>query len=347
MTARATDGAQRIAITAAHDLVAGALLRLLAERSFPVASVLALSDAAGQDVQAPDWEGSPLELESTETADLSGIDLLFLCGPCEEAAAVLERAVDSGARVIDLIGIDRLDGETVLSAPDLAPGDSDDSALAYARVLRSPDPLALVLAMAVLPLIREGGLSSLRVQWLLPASILGEPGVRELAGQAENLFNQRELPQALYGHQIAFNLLAGSAGPASDPLPAAARDLALLLGEHDAPGDQRAVWVPVFFGCAATIWVETSELIAPERVLELLRSAPGVLLSDPSADDGPFPTPVEHALDSDAVHLAVLGRDGASGRGHVLWMVADDVRRGRALNAVRIAEELLAVAVRH
>ena len=157
-----------------------------------------------------------------------------------------------------------------------------------------------------------------------------------------DLFNQRDMPQALYGRQIAFNLLSGDAGPATAGLLAAtARDLGALLGDHAAPTDLQVTWVPVFFGSAATLWVETSEKLDQTRLRELLRVAPGLILTDPAGADGTTPTPVEHALDSDAVHVALLGEDGASPRGQVLWLVADDVRRGRALNAVRVAECLM------
>ena len=347
MTAAHDAGRLRVAVTGAHDLVAAALLRLLEERLFPVEDLRGLSDAAVDEVEPPQWRGEALVLEAAADADLSGVDLLFLCPPCHDPESMIERAVDCGARVIDLIGVARGAEEGLLSTPDLA---LPEGARASAepdpelRVQRCPDPLALIVATAILPLVRAGGLSALRAQVFLPASTLGEPGVRELAGQAENLFNQRELPQALYGRQIAFNLLCGSAAPA-DPLGATARDLAAILGDFDAPSDLRAAWVPVFFGCAATLWIETSEMLAGEAVRELLRAAPGLVLNDPAGDDGACPTPVEHALDSDAVHVAVLGGDAASPRGHVLWVVADDIRRGRALNAVRIAETLLAHTV--
>lgn len=348
MTAQGAPARSRIAVTGAHDLVAASLLRLLEERDFPVAELRGLSDAPLDTAEAPHWAGEPVLLEATADADLSGIDLLFLCPPCDAPEALIERAVDVGARVIDLIGVDRGLEEAWLTTPDLAlPAGARASADpdGEARVLRSPDPLAQVLATTLLPLAHVAGLDSLRAQLLLPASTLGEPGVRELAGQTENLFNQRELPQQRYGRQIAFNLLSGSAAPA-DPLPAAARDLAALLGDLDAPMDLRAVWVPVFFGCAATLWLETATPLDAARVRELLRAAPGLILSDVDADEGASPTPVEHALDSDAVHVAILGQDGACTRGHVLWVVADDIRRGRALNAVRIAERLADAGLR-
>jgi aspartate-semialdehyde dehydrogenase len=336
-----------IALSGAHDLVAGAVLKLLGERDFPVAAVLALSDAVGAEVEAPTWGEHTLELESSASAELGGIDLLFLCPPCDDPLALLERAVEAGARVIDLIGVDREQVDQVLLAPDLAMIDGsgvDRLPDGRSRVYRSPDPLALILATVILPLIAEAGMASLRVQWLLPASTLGESGVRELAGQAENLFNQRELPAAVFGRQLAFNLLAGTSVP-FDPLRATARDLATLLGDLDAPSDLRGIWVPVFFGAAATVWLETAEYLDPARASELLRSAPGLLLSDPVEQGGKHcPSPVEDALDSDAVHVALLGGDGAGNRGHVLWVVADDVRRGRALNALRIAEMLPAAS---
>ncbi len=347
MTASSEGDRLRLAITGAHDLVAAAVLRLLEERLFPVEELRALSDVPVDEAEAPQWRGEALLLEPAADADLSGLDLLFLCPPCSDPEGMIERAVDCGARVIDLIGVARGFDEVTLTAPDL---ELPEGARARAepdaelRVQRSPDPLALILATAILPLVRVAGLSSLRAQLFLPASTLGEPGVRELAGQAENLFNQRDLPQALYGRQIAFNLLCGTAGPA-DELAASVRDLAALLGDFDAPTDLRAVWAPVFFGCAATLWLETSEMLDSEAVRELLRTAAGLVLNDPAGDDGACPTPVEHALDSDAVHVAWLGKDAANPRGHVLWVVADDIRRGRALNAVRIAERLIAATV--
>ncbi len=344
MTNARAAGGLRIAVSAAHDLVAGTLLKLLYERDVAIAEVLALSDEADPDLErsAPLWGDDPIELQDTAAANLTGIDLLFLCPPCADPLALLERAVESGARVIDLIGVHRPGFEAALVAPDLPELPGSQAALRAdpeSRVYRCPDPLALILATVLAPLAQEAGLESLRVQWLLPASTLGEPGIRELAGQAENLFNQKDLPVALYGRQMAFNLLAGAPAP-SDPLPSCARDLELMLGDLDASADLRAVWVPVFFGVCATLWVETQKPLAPERLLEVLKQAPGLMLAEPGTVDTPFPSPVEHALDSDAIHLGVLGRDLAALNGHVLWLVADDVRRGRALAAVRIAETL-------
>ena len=345
MTPPVEDRRPRIAVSAANDLVAGSVLRLLEERGASIADVRGLTDANIDEADPPQWVGEAVVLEDAASADLTGVDLLFLCPPCADAEALLERAVDCGAQVIDLIGVDRGLDEVLLVTPDLtlpAGARAVSSPDGEARVHRSPDPLALILATVLLPLAEVAGLVSIRVQLLLPASTLGEPGVRELAGQAENLFNQRDMPQALYGRQIAFNLLSGDAGPATAGLlAAAARDLGALLGDHAAPTDLQVTWVPVFFGSAATLWVETSEKLDQTRLRELLRVAPGLILTDPAGADGTTPTPVEHALDSDAVHVALLGEDGASPRGQVLWLVADDVRRGRALNAVRVAECLM------
>ncbi len=347
MTGARAAGGLRIAVSAGHDLIAAAVLKLLYERDVAVADVIALSDEADPDLErsGPLWGDSTIELVDTATADLAGVDLLFLCPPCAHPLALLERAVESGARVIDLIGVARDGGEAAIVAPDLPafPGSVVDlKPDPEARVYRCPDPLALILATVLAPLAVECGLSSLRVQWLLPASSLGEPGIRELAGQAENLFNQRDLPTALYGRQIAFNLLAGAPAPA-DSLQSSAHDLEQLLGDHDIPVDQRAVWVPVFFGVSATLWIETRQAVTQERLTALLREAPGLLLAEPGTPETPFPSPVEHALESDAVHLGLLGPDLAAVHGQVLWLVADDVRRGRALAAVRIAERLVEV----
>lgn len=332
----------RVAVSGADDLIGGAVLKLLFERDFAVAEAIALCDAPDGDTVAPLWGDEPLELVETHSADLSGVDLLFLCPPCAEPLAVLERAIESGVRVIDLIGVERDGLERVLMAPDLPVIGADygqRSPDPQARVHACPDPLALILATVLVPIAAEVGLTALRAQFLLPASTLGEPGVRELAGQVENLFNQRDLPTGLYGRQLAFNLLAGPPAP-TDHLARAAQDFADLLGEPAIPADFRAVWVPVFFGLSATVWLETGSAIDGERLRLLLRAAPGIILRDDGELDTPFPSPVEHALDSDAVHVSLLGADAAGTHGHVIWLVADDIRRGRALNGVRIAESL-------
>ena len=199
------------------------------------------------------------------------------------------------------------------------------------------------MVVALAPIHRAAGIERVNVATYQSVSGAGRKGMEELARQTADRLNMREVQAEAFAQPIAFNVL-----PAIDTLQDNGYtreemkmhwETQKILGDASIRVNATAVRVPVFFGHAEAVHLETRDDIAVTDVAELLRQAPGVVLVD-DGEDSQIPTPSVHAGGRDEVFVGRLRRDHSHERGINLWVVSDNVRKGAALNAVQIMEHI-------
>jgi aspartate-semialdehyde dehydrogenase len=339
----------RVAVFGATGQVGGVMRTLLAERSFPLDDVRFLASARSAGTTLP-WAGGTVTVEDSATADLSGIDIALFSNGKGASLELAPRVAAAGGIVVDNSSAWRMDPQVPLVVSEV---NADDLADTPKGIVANPNCTTMAAMPVLSPLHREAGLRRLYVSSYQAVSGSGGKGVAELDEQVRKVadvaaglaFDGRsvELPQPnAYVKPIAFNVLP-LAGSIVDDGSGETDEEQKLRNESrkilHIPGLAVAatcVRVPVFTGHSMAIHAEFDRPLSPERATELLAAAEGVELSD-------VPTPLD-AAGRDPSFVGRIRTDPAveGGRGLTLFVVGDNLRKGAALNAVQIAEELLA-----
>lgn len=321
-----------IAVVGATGLVGEALLMALDERDFPLGQLHALTagDAAGQ-VAA--FRERNLRARAAEAFDFATVALVFLLEPLP--ATQLARIEAAGCALVDVAGA--LGAE---QAPCVV-AEVNPQRAESARWLRSPLPAVVALASVLGTLRQVVELQRVTVTACLAVSNRGRDGIEELARQTAQLLNARPLEPQLFDRQIAFNLLARSSaespdGHARDESRLAA-ELGEVLGEPLLPVAATCVQAPVFFGDSLAVSLLCAEPVDLPVVRHCLDDAGELEL----VEQGDYPTAVGDALGQDLVYVGRLRTGRLDPCELNLWIASDNVRKGSALNAVRLAELLL------
>ena len=330
-----------VCVVGPRTLVGESLLEILEERAFPVAEVFPL-DVGEEVAETAVFAGRDLAVGDLATFDFSTAQIAFFCGDAELSREYASRAADAGCVVIDDSDVFRMQEEVPLIVPEVNGG-----LLAEYRsmnIISSPNSCATMLAMVLKPLMGVTGVSRLNVVTLQSVSGVGRAAVEELARQSMGLFNQTPMEPEVFPKQVAFNLL---------PHIGATEDDGYTREEHKIMEETRkllalpelsvgvtSVRVPVFYGHAMSIQVELTGQLSASEAQTLLESAPGISVYDGN-EVGGYPTPVVEAASNDPVFVGRVRQDLSCTMGLSLWAVADNVRKGSALNCVQIAEILV------
>ncbi|WP_418275807.1 aspartate-semialdehyde dehydrogenase [Isoptericola jiangsuensis] len=338
-----------VAVVGATGQVGGVMQRLLAERSFPVRDLrfFASSRSAGSTLS---YEGVDIVVEdvaATATDDLADIDIAIFSAGGGTSREHAPRFAEAGAVVIDNSSAWRLDPEVPLVVSEVNP---EAIAEAGKGIVANPNCTTMAAMPVLKPLADEAGLERLRVATYQAVSGSGLGGVRELADQAraavagdlEGLAHSGSAvdfptPEK-YVAPIAFDVIALAGNLVDDGSGETDEEQKLrhesrkILGLPDLAVAGTCVRVPVFSGHSLAIHAEFAAPITPERARVLLAGAPGVELAD-------VPTPLAAAgADPSFVGRIRTDQSVPDGRGLVLFVANDNLRKGAALNAVQIAE---------
>jgi aspartate-semialdehyde dehydrogenase len=325
--------AHRIAVAGANGQLGREIIKTLAERNFPVASLTAL--ASGRAVGGSLSFGEQnLVVAAVERHDWAATDLLFLAPGAPTPMTLARNAAAAGCAVVDVTGLSDPDAPVVV--PEVNP-----SALAgNPRIVASPVAGAILLAMALHPLQGLGNLVRVVVTSMQPVSGAGRDAMDELFSQTRGVFVNDQANPEQFTKPIAFNLIPHIGGFGEDGVTeeeeAIAEDTARLLGGVAVAAT--CVRVPVFIGQALSINVTFDRPVEEAEAREAIRGAPGLTLLD-RRDDGGYVTPLE-TVGEDPIFISRLRVDPSAPNGIALWCAGDNLRKGGALNAVQIAEEL-------
>lgn len=330
-----------VAVVGATGAVGEAMISILEERNFPVGTLYALasSRSAGKTIM---FNGSTVKVTDLAEFDFSKARIGLFSAGGSISAEYAPKAAAAGCVVVDNTSHFRRDPEIPLIVPEV-----NIEALAdYGRhnIIANPNCSTIQMLVALKPIYDAVGIERINVATYQAVSGTGKEAIEELAGQTARLLNGQEAECEVYPKQIAFNVL-----PHIDTFQdnGYTREEMKMVWEtqkiFDDPGIQvnpTCVRVPVFFGHSEALHIETVDKITAEEARALLEGAPGVTVMDERVDGG-YPTAVGDATGTNPVFVGRIREDISHPRGLDMWVVADNVRKGAALNSVQIAESLI------
>ncbi len=321
---------------------------VLAERAFPVDELRLFASARSAGRQLA-WSGEEIEVEEASTADFRGLDVVLCSAGATSSRQLAPRIAEAGAVVVDNSSAWRMDPEVPLVVPEVNADALDDIPKG---IVANPNCTTMVAMPVLAPLHAEAGLIRLVVATYQAVSGAGLDGVQELVDQLEAVSPGRARELTFDGRAVDFPAAKKFPAPiAHNVVPFAgseADDGSLetteeqkyrnesrkILGLPDLPVDCTCVRVPVFTGHSAAITAEFDQPLSLQRALELLEAAPGVEVCE-------VPTP-HLAAGRDPSLVGRLRRSQGGANALSMVVVGDNLRKGAALNAVQIAEELAA-----
>ncbi|MFM8454232.1 MAG: aspartate-semialdehyde dehydrogenase [Gammaproteobacteria bacterium] len=331
-----------IAVLGATGMIGEIMLEVLAQRDFPVAKLwpLASKRSAGESVA---FKNRLHQVQDVAEFDFSQVDLAFFSAGSEASKIYAPIAAEAGCIVIDKSAYFRQDPEVPLIVPEVNPGD-----IQYFRnknIIANPNCSTIPMLVALKPIYDAVGIERINVATYQSVSGTGKKAVDELVTQVGDLLNGRPVQKNVYPEQIAFNVLPQiDVFQDNDYTKEEMKmhwETQKILGDGDILVNATAVRVPVFYGHSLAVHLETREKISIEAVQALLREAPGVILK---AEPENYPSPITQMAEdnkTDAVYVGRLREDFTHPRGINLWIVADNTRKGAAVNGIQIAELLL------
>jgi len=330
-----------VAIVGATGAVGETMLRILVERKFPIGNLhlLASERSAGEKIE---FGAKKIVVEDLATFDPTGIDIALFSAGGGVSKEYAPKFAAAGAVVIDNSSAFRYDDDVPLVVSEVNP----DAAKNRPRgIIANPNCSTMQMLVALAPIHRKVGIERINVATYQSVSGGGRSALEELGRQTAALLSFQEPNPERFPVQIAFNLI-----PHIDEFQDNAytkEEMKLvwetrkILGDANIQVNPTAVRVPVFFGHSEAVNIETHEKISAAEVRALLLTAPGVeVVDEPKA--GGYPTPVTHASGTDPVYVGRIRDDFSHPRGVNLWIVSDNIRKGAALNAVQLAELVLA-----
>jgi len=328
-----------IAVVGASGAVGEVMLSILAERGHRVDNVTALASArsVGTDLE---FGNAELPVEDLATFDFSSVEYALFSAGGSVSEEYAPKAAAAGAIVIDNTSAFRYDDAIPLVVPEVNPEALEG--IRGGAIIANPNCSTIQMVVALAPIYREAGISRINVATYQSVSGAGRRGLEELAKQTAARLNFQQPEVSKFAQPIAFNALPQidvmlENGYSREEMKMV-WETQKIFSDPDILVNATAVRVPVFFGHSEAVHFETREEISMERVRELLELAPGVEVVE--GVDMIHPTAVTHAAGKDPVFVGRLRRDISHPRGISMWVVADNIRKGAALNAIQIMDWL-------
>ncbi|NNF16873.1 MAG: aspartate-semialdehyde dehydrogenase [Gammaproteobacteria bacterium] len=330
-----------VAVVGATGLVGETIVQILEQRKFPLGSLhlLASEQSAGKTYRV---NGRSHRVTVLSDFDFSGVQIALFSAGGSVSAEYAPVAADAGAVVVDNTSQFRNDPEIPLVVAEVNPDTVGD--FRTRGIIANPNCSTMQLMLAVKPLHDAARVRHIQVATYQSVSGAGRKGINMLARQTALLLNGKPLDLAPDEPRIAFN-----AWPHIDDFQdngytreemKMVWESQKILNDPDILVNPTAVRIPVFYGHSEAVTVETERDLSVEEAAELLAAAPGVTLKDDQAFGG-YPTAAVEGTDTDPVFVGRLRRDISRPRSLNFWVVADNVRKGAALNTVQIAEILV------
>lgn len=330
-----------IAIVGATGVVAEALFEILQARDFPVGQIFALASERSEG-ECVVFKNKRITVENVENFDFAQVQLAFFSVGDAVSKQYVPKATAAGCVVIDKSNAYRMDPDVPLVVPEVNP----DAIAAYAKrnIIASPNCSTIQLVAVLKPVYDAAGIVRVNVCSYQAASGAGKKGIEELAQQTAELLNGRKAENEVFPCQLAFNVIPqidvfhenGYTGEEMKIMNESKK----IMGDENLRISATAVRVPVFHGHSEAVQIETKEKITAEELRKLLKKAPGIKVID-KLEKNEYPTPIKNGAGTDDVYVGRIREDLAYDKGISLWIVADNLRKGAALNSVQIAEILV------
>ena len=329
-----------VAVVGATGEVGKTMREILEERDFPVNNIKLLASERSEG-KIVEFKGEKIKVEKLEKESFKYVDIaLFSAGGAisKEFAPI---AAEYGTIVIDNSSAWRMEKDIPLVVPEVNP---DDIAMYKNRnIIANPNCSTIQMVVPLKPIHDRAKIKRIVVSTYQAVSGSGYKAIEELANQTTAIFNQKEIISKVYPHQIAFNCLPHidvflENGYTKEEMKMV-NETKKIMGDETIEVTATTVRVPVFYSHSESVNIETEEKITAEEVMDLMKNAPGVELVD-NIRENIYPLPI-NAAGTDAVYVGRIREDFSIKNGINMWVVADNVRKGAALNAVQIAEVLI------
>jgi aspartate-semialdehyde dehydrogenase len=329
----------KVAVVEPTGVFGSEIVKILEERSFPVRELVLLgkSKSAGERVE---YRGEEIPVRMIDDGSFKGVEIAFFASNKAVSSEFVPVAASSGTVAIDLSSRYSLDKAVPLVVPEI----NADRIQTHNGIIASPRGSTIQLVLPLWPIHRLARIRRIIVSTYHAVSDKGEKAMDELTAQIRDIFNFRDITADVFPRQIAFNAL-----PQVDSFTETAyteEEMGIMEETRKILGDPRmrisatSVRIPVFFSHAESVNIETAKKITPKEVRDLLIQCPGVTVEDNPAANL-YPTPID-ATGNDDCLVGRIREDLSSDTGIAMWIVSDNIRKGSALNAVQIAEHLLA-----
>ena len=327
----------RVAIVGATGLVGGEFLKVLEQRMFPMDDLrLFASDRSAGKMLS--YMGQQLEVAETTEDSFSGVDIALFSAGADISLRFAPIAARAGAVVIDNSSAFRMDPQVPLVVPEVNAQDIRS----HGGIIANPNCSTIQLVVALNPLHEVSPIKRILVSTYQAVSGTGAAAMEELRQQTAQMMEgeeERITPRA-YPHQIAFNAIPFVESFLENDYTTEewkmVQETRKIMHDPDMPICATCVRVPVYIGHGEAVNVEFGQPMSPQEARDILSGAPGVKVLD-SPKDGLYPLPIS-SVGTDDVFVGRIRQDISHPNGLAMWVVADNLRKGAALNAVQIAE---------
>ena len=330
--------AYQVAVVGATGIVGNEMMEILEERNFPVETLhpFASPNSAGKVVQ---FKGKAVKVKALDPSSFDGIDIALFSAGSQTSLRYGPIAAKAGTVVIDNSSAFRMEKDVPLVVPEV----NIKAAFSHGGIIANPNCSTIQMVVALHPLHQAARIKRIVVTTFQSVSGKGKKAMDELIEQTRSLLSFKEVEMKEFPHQIAFNCL-----PHIDEFlendytkeeMKMVNETRKIMGDDSIQVTATTVRVPVFRCHSESVNIETEKKISANEPRAILAAAPGVIVyDDPKRKI--YPLPAEHA-GKDDVYVGRIREDFSVPSGLNLWIVSDNIRKGAALNAVQIAEELI------
>jgi aspartate-semialdehyde dehydrogenase len=331
-----SDRSYRVAVVGATGAVGPEVLSILAERRFPASDVVPFASARSAGTRV-DFAGEQLEVRELTEDSLAGFDLALFSAGGGTSKRFAPEAVRRGCMVVDKSSAFRMDPQVPLVVPEV----NGAAAAAHRGIIANPNCSTIQLVCALKPLHDAARVLRMQIATYQAVSGTGSRAVDELRSQSLASLQGETVRADVYPHPIAFNALPQCdvfEGDETTEESKLVRETHKIMEDDSIGISATCVRVPVWRSHSEAVWIETERPLGPTQARELLAAAPGVTVVDDPAN-ARYPMAIE-AAGGDQVLVGRIREDRSRPNGLALWVVADNLRKGAALNGVQIAELL-------
>lgn len=330
---------RRIGVVGATGVVGQEIIKILESRQFPIESLrlFASERSRGQHVS---FSGQTIDVEVLSSETLVDLDIALFSAGSSISKEFCPMAADRGIICIDNTSYFRMADDVPLIVPEV----NVHALSGHQNIIANPNCSTAQMMVVLKPILDAVGLERVVVSTYQSVSGAGSAAIKELEDQSRANLSGHQTKPSVFSHPIAFNVIPQidvflDNGYTKEEMKMI-QETQKILGDDSIKVTATTVRVPVFVSHSEAINIQTKSLISPEQVRELLMSAPGVRVIDDPSNLG-YPTPRDAAGEDDVL-VGRIRKDVSHDCGIELWCVGDNLRKGAALNAVQIAEALIA-----
>ncbi len=327
-----------VAVVGATGVVGSEMLKILAERNFPINNlqVIASEKSAGKKIL---FNNNEYFVEPVKPGVFSEVDIALFSIGSLPSKKIVPQAVKEGAVVIDNSNAFRMDEGVPLVVPEI----NGDQLKNHQGIIANPNCSTIQLVLALKPIYDKFGIKRIVISTYQAVSGTGKAAINELEEQIKDFNEKKIIKSKVYPHQIAFNALPhidvfAADGYTNEELKLI-REPRKILNDDDLAITSTAVRIPVFYGHSESVNVETVKAFSVEELKEEINQMEGVKVIDKIVDNQ-YPLAIM-AEELDEVMVGRIRRDNSQDNTFNMWIVANNLRKGAALNAIQIAEKLI------